>query len=109
MSALAQQVINPVVTDPDNVPETYANGPININIMGPCATLTFTNVRPDIGQLMKGEQVTKHSAVVRVRVTLPNECLVGLKAALNQMIKDGAGPLTGPSPLTGSSPMAGHA
>jgi hypothetical protein len=98
MTALPQQqVVNPVATDPNNVAETYANGPVNLNVMGPCATLTFTNIRGDIGDLMKGGAVTKHSAVVVARVTMPTECLVGLKDLLNKMI------------INAPSHQAGHA
>jgi hypothetical protein len=83
---MAQQVINPIAVDPNNVAESYANGPVNVNVMGPCATLTFTNIRGDVGQLMKGAEATKHSAVVVARVTMPTENLAGLKDLLNKMI-----------------------
>jgi hypothetical protein len=91
MTFQPQQVVNPVTTDPNNVPETYANGPVNVTVMGPCATLTFTTVRPDIEQIMKGTEVTKHSAIVVTRITMPSECLGGLKDLLNRMIVNSPG------------------
>ena len=48
MTVMPQQVVNPVTVDPNNVAEAYANGPVNVNVMGPCATLTFTNIRGDV-------------------------------------------------------------
>jgi len=92
---MPQQVVNPVTVDPNNVAEAYANGPVNVNVMGPCATLTFTNIRGDVGQLMKGGEITKHSAVVVARVTMPAESLVGLKDLLNKMIVNPPGQAVG--------------
>lgn len=88
MSQIPQQVINPVAVDPNNIPETYANGPINLNIMGPCGTLTFTTVRGDIGELMAGKQATTHHAIVTSRVTTPIENLVQLRDLLNRLIQE---------------------
>jgi len=88
MSQLPQQIIQPTVVDPKNVADTYCNGPINLNLMGPCGTITFTTIRPDPSQSFAGKQVTKHMAVVSSRVTTPLENLAGLRDLLNQMLPD---------------------
>src|SRR5262245_11013726 len=93
MSTLAQQVIHPKAIDPNNVQEIYANGPINVNIIGPCATLTFTNIRPDIAQAIKGGEVKDHNAVVVARITIPVQGVVEIKNLLNQMLIDQPVPL----------------
>jgi Concanavalin A-like lectin/glucanases superfamily len=47
---------HPSVIDPDNIPETFATGPLNIEVTGPVAILTFTHARNDICDLMAGKQ-----------------------------------------------------
>jgi hypothetical protein len=87
MTALVQQVVTPEIRDPDGVSETLANGPINLNTMGNFATLTFTNVRPDIGQLFKGKFDAKDlTAVVVSRITMPLENLIQLKTLLEHCV-----------------------
>ena len=86
MTISAQQVLNPTLSDPNFVPETYVNGPINMSVMGQVATLTFTSVRPDVKQLFKGN-VTDLSAVVVVRLALPLETLVQLREMLSQNVQ----------------------
>lgn len=88
MSQIAQQIVTPTFVDPNNVSETYANGPINFNIMGPCATLTFTAIRGDLTQSMKVETVTKANAVVVARITLPLQMAAELKGLLNRSIQE---------------------
>lgn len=89
MSQIAQQVVQPIACDPDNVRETYANGPINVSIMGPCAILTFTTVRGDLAELMAGRQATKFTATVVSRMAVPTNALVGLRDLLNQLVPKG--------------------
>lgn len=93
MSQIAQQQLTPVVVDLGNVDETYCNGPINFGVYGPCATITFTAVRPDVAQAMKGEQITKATAPIVARVTMPLEVAAGLRDLLNRMIQ------TSPMPM----------
>ncbi|MBS0247395.1 MAG: hypothetical protein JSR61_12305 [Proteobacteria bacterium] len=82
-----QQVVTPEVRDPNDVIETLANGPINMNGMGNYVTLTFTQMRPDIGQLFKGKvDVNKLTAVVVARVTMPVENLIQMKAMLDHSV-----------------------
>src|SRR4051812_28424160 len=99
MSQLPQQVITPIVIDPNNVSELYSCGPINLNIMGPCGTLTFTQLRPDLAQTIAGKQATKHYAVVTSRVTTPVQNLIDLRDLLSQMIQTTQSMAPG-SPLT---------
>jgi hypothetical protein len=85
MSALTH-VVTPVVRDSDNVTDTFVNGPINLNVMGQVATLTFTTVRPDSAQAFKG-QVKDFSAVVTSRLTMPLETLVQLRELLSNSVQ----------------------
>jgi hypothetical protein len=85
MTAIQQQVVTPIIRDPNSVTETLANGPINMNMMGNFVTLTFTQVRPDVGQLFKGK-VQDLTAVVVSRVTIPIECLIQLKTMLDHSV-----------------------
>lgn len=82
------QVKAATARDPDNVRETYANGPINVNIIGPCGTITFTNVRSDIADLLSGKPNAPVYASVVSRVTLPIDQLNELRTLLNRMIGD---------------------
>jgi hypothetical protein len=93
MSALAQQVVTPVGADPNAVPEIFANGPINIQGMGPVMTLTFTSVRPaDFAASLKGP-VQNYSAVAVCRLTLPTDVCAELKNLLNRTFVDAPMPI----------------
>jgi len=83
MSISAQQVVNPTVVDPNSVDETFVNGPINLNIMGSTATLTFTSVRPDVKKMFSGNGQDL-SAIVVLRLTMPTEHLLQLRQLLSQ-------------------------
>jgi hypothetical protein len=88
MTAIAQQIVTPVVCDPNSVAETFANGPINIHGMGSVVTLTFTSVRPkDLAALLKGA-TGEFSAVVVSRVTMPLEVAIELRNLLNRTFVD---------------------
>jgi hypothetical protein len=77
---------HPSVIDPDNVPETFATGPLNIEVTGPVAILTFTHTRNDVSDLMAGKQPSAMSAVVRARIVMPTEALGALRDVINQII-----------------------
>ena len=77
---------HPSVIDPDNIPETFATGPLNIEVTGPVAILTFTQARNDISDLMARKQPPAMSAVVRARIVMPTEALGALRDVINQMI-----------------------
>jgi hypothetical protein len=74
------------VIDPDNIPETFATGPLNIEVTGPVALLTFTHARNDICDLMAGKQPPAMSVVVRARIVMPTEALGALRDVINQII-----------------------
>jgi hypothetical protein len=76
--------------DPDNVQETFVSGPINCNISGAVALLTFTNVRANADDLLRGKGDPELTAIVRSRLIMPIELLVNLRNLLNQMISDAA-------------------
>jgi hypothetical protein len=44
---------HPPVTDPDNIPEVFCDGQMNVAIRGNLATITFTHVRPDPTPMFK--------------------------------------------------------
>jgi hypothetical protein len=74
--------------DPDNVRETFANGPTNFTALGPCTTLTFTTVRGDIAEQMSGGPISKFSAVVVARITMPTASVVELRNLLDRILAD---------------------
>jgi len=80
----------PSVIDPDNIPETFAIGPLNIQVTGPVAILTFTHARNDIHDLMTGKQPPAMKAIVRARIVMPTETLRALRDMINQMISASA-------------------
>ena len=82
---MANQPQQAPVIDPDNVPETVCDGQFNVLVTGQLATLTFTNWRPDAEQLFGG--AVNNSAVVRARIVLTLQSLVGLKDFLNRFIQ----------------------
>jgi len=43
------------ITDPNNVPDVLINGPFNVMNTGGMVHITFTNVRPDDGDLFSGK------------------------------------------------------
>src|SRR5262245_41972295 len=77
---------HPSVIDPDNIPETFATGPLNIEVNGPIAILTFTHARNDIHDLMAGKQPPAMNAVVRARIVMPTKTLGALRDVINQII-----------------------
>ena len=86
MTAIAQQNFIPVVRDPGSATEVFVNGPINMNIMGNVATLTFTTVRMDL-PASPTEQPKNASAVVTSRLTMPVETLWALREMLSKNIQ----------------------
>jgi len=39
---------SPEIIDPDHVPETLCEGPVNVSVIGTLAYLTFTQIRPEV-------------------------------------------------------------
>jgi hypothetical protein len=92
MSQTAQQVVDPTLSDPYQTKEAYSNGPISLNIIGPCGTLVFTNVRPCLPNRL-GQNTADHEAVVSARVTMPLGMIVELRNLLNKSILDQPPPM----------------
>lgn len=86
MTAIAQQMVTPVVRDLGNVAETLVNGPINMSVTGDLVTLTFTTVRPEVQQMFSG-QIKDSSAVVTCRLTMTFAMLTQLKDLLNKNVQ----------------------
>lgn len=61
------------VSDPNNVPELFVNGPFNIINMGAMIQITFTTVRPDINDLFGGSTAPKFTGVIASRIVMPTE------------------------------------
>lgn len=94
------------VTDPGNVPEVYSNGPINISIVGPCAVITFCNVRADVADIGNGGQPKFDKAVVASRMVIPAESMGAIRDMIDQMIPRG-GTMKPIMPIRGSAPTNG--
>lgn len=75
----------PLVIDPDNVPEIFCDGRVNLSIKGNLATLTFTHVRSDAGALFSGTIDPKSVVRARIVTTLAN--LDSLRELLNGLIQ----------------------
>jgi hypothetical protein len=88
--SMQQHMIAPVPCDPNNVPETFTNGPISIQGMGHTVTIAFTSIRPsDVGASMKPTtQTPQFSAVVVSRMTMPIEIAAELKKLLDRTFID---------------------
>jgi len=87
MSQIVQQVITPTFVDDLNVTETFVNGLMSFTINGPIATINLTVVRGDLEQSMKGQQVTKATATVAIRLAMPLQTAVEMKDLLNRAIQ----------------------
>ncbi len=82
---MADQHQNPPVTDPDNVPEIFSDGQMNVAIRGPLAVITFTHVRANPTPMFKDGTIEPIAVVTaRIVVTVPN--LVALRDLLNIVI-----------------------
>jgi hypothetical protein len=89
---MADEAEQPLVTDPDNVPEILCNGQLNVAMTGPLATLTFTHIRPDITILFRDGTID-FKAVVRARIVTSMDNLIALRDLLNRIIQDPAAPV----------------
>lgn len=98
---MANQPQFPSVIDPDSVPETLCDGPFNISVLGPLATITFTHIRPGVSQLFANATFVPN-AVVRARVVLNLQNLAALKDTLNAFIQTASTSET-PAPATGGA------
>lgn len=95
-----QQIPRPLVSDPDNVPETVCDGQFNLSVSGQLATLTFTHVRPNATQLFQG--AVNPGAIVRARIVLTVQNLVALRDLLSANVQTVVSDKT-PAPATGGT------
>jgi hypothetical protein len=72
------------VSDPNNVPELFVNGPFNIMNLGTMVQITFTTVRPDIGEVIAGNSTPKFRGIVASRILVPIEMARELVRILGQ-------------------------
>jgi hypothetical protein len=68
------------ITDPNNVPDVLINGPFNIMNNGGMVHITFTNVRPDDGDLFSGKNPPRLRGAVACRLLMP-------AAVANQLVR----------------------
>ncbi len=61
------------ISDPNNVPELFINGPFNIINMGSMVQITFTTVRPDANDLFIRNTAPDFRGTVACRLLMPAE------------------------------------
>jgi hypothetical protein len=95
---MADQLQQPPVTNPDNVPETLCNGPFYLSFQGggdtSIAVLTLTNVRPDADPMFQRNTINDR-AIVRARIAMSIPNLVALRDLLANNVKTDAVPIAG--------------
>jgi hypothetical protein len=74
------------VTDPNQVTEVFANGPMNLQIGREVCTVTFTSIRPDLNKTMQGQTQAMTDAVVVSRVVFPTSQAAQLHTMLGQAL-----------------------
>ena len=80
------------VSDPNNVPETFVNGPFNIVKAGGMVHLTFTAARPNTNDLFKGSTTPRFQATVTCRLLMPLEMAEQLSRTLVETVSKAAQP-----------------
>ena len=101
------------VSDPNNVSETFVNGPFNIVKAGGMVHLTFTATRPNLNDLFKGSTTPGFQATVTCRLLMPLEMAEQLSRTLAGTFSKAAQPTgTRPEiiqlPEKGKSPGRGN-
>ena len=87
----------PPIVDPDSIPEILCDGPLNVTAFGNLVALTFTHIRPRPGVLFQDGRI-ETEAVVRARIVLTAQRLLGLRDLLNQIARDVPTPAPGGAP-----------
>jgi predicted DNA-binding ribbon-helix-helix protein len=75
------------VSDPNNIAETFVNGPFNIVKAGGLVHLTFTVARPNTNDLLKGSTMPGFQATVTCRLLMPLEMAEQLSRTLAETSK----------------------
>ena len=72
--AIMQFPTGPIeISDPNNVPELFINGPFNVINMGGMVQITFTTVRPDANDVFARKSDPKFQGTVICRLLMPAE------------------------------------
>jgi hypothetical protein len=72
------------ISDPNNVPELFVNGPFNIMNMGGMMQITFTTMRPNANDLFSGKDAPEFRGTVACRLLMP----AGLAEQLVRTVAD---------------------
>jgi hypothetical protein len=80
------------VSDPNNVPETFVNGPFNIVKAGGMVHLTFTAVRHNPNDLFKGSTTPGFQATTTCRLLMPFDMAEQLSRTLAEAFSKAAQP-----------------
>jgi hypothetical protein len=78
------------VCDPNNIAETFVNGPFSIVKGGGIVHLTFTAARPNPNDLFKGNTTPGFQATVTCRLLMPLEMAEQLSRTLAGTFSNGA-------------------
>src|ERR1700730_1670793 len=89
---MADEINQPIVTDPDNVPEMLCEGQFNVAVAGHFASLTFTHVRPDATALFRDGTIDFKS-IVRARIVTSMNNLIAMRDLLTRIIQDPSTPV----------------
>jgi hypothetical protein len=72
------------ISDPNNVPELFVNGPFNIMNMGGMVQITLTTMRPNANDLFNGNDAPAFRGTVTCRLLMP----AGLAEKLVRTVAD---------------------
>jgi hypothetical protein len=61
------------ISDPNNVPELFVNGPFNVMNVGGMVYLTLTAARPKPNDLFKASTTPEFQATIACRLLMPSE------------------------------------
>ena len=91
------------VSDPNAIPETVCDGPLNVQFGDGRATITLTHLRAKAVPLLERGQIDVE-AIVRARIVFSVGNLIALKNLLNQLIPDKA-PTGGAAATSGGASL----
>jgi hypothetical protein len=84
---IMQQPTGPIeISDPNNVPELFINGPFNVINMGGMVQVTFSTIRPDTNDLFSGNSAPKFRGTVACRLLMPAELAQQLVRTLGESL-----------------------
>jgi len=80
------------ISDPNNVPELFVNGPFNIINMGAMVQITLTTIRPSAKDLMSGSSSPEFGGVVACRLLMSTDMAQQLVRSLGENLIGAARP-----------------